>query len=169
MGSIALLALVVAMFAAGCGGGSGKTATTQATAGPTQRPLTKAGYVALGDTICTNHESRRQDLESQANELGPLDSPAKAREIATLLRKESRNLTAEVEELEGLDPPAGEAARVDEILAALRTRATAIRRWASAYYDLDQGRIHTLQVRLGVVSGHAARRARSYGFRACGQ
>jgi hypothetical protein len=165
---IALLALLLAALAAGCGGGSKETTTPVATnrGGP---PASKAEYIELADTICRNHQSRREDLESQVGELGPLTSKDEARRVADLLRKEAANRRAEVEELRGLEPPAADAARVDSILSLVSAEADVLDRWADAYDDADAGGIRRLQITLGLSAGRASNRARAYGLEVCGQ
>jgi hypothetical protein len=156
------------MLAAGCGGGSGDTTTevdTQLRAGP----QTKADYVDLADAICRNHQSRREDLESQAGDVGPLTSKAKARQVAALLRQESANRKSEVAELRDLQWPAADAATVDSILSLVGAEAAVLDRWAAVYDRLDPVEIRRLQIRLGLTAGRAANRARAYGFEVCGQ
>ena len=167
MRRIALLSLLLPTLAAGCGGGSNE-ATTQVATNDGQPP-SKADYVGLADAICRNHQSRREDLESQAGELGPLTSKAKAHQAAALLRQESANRRAEVRELRGLQPPAGDPATVDAVLSLVGDETVVIGRWAKAYDDLDSAAIRRLQIRLGLTAGKAAQRARAYGFEVCGQ
>src|SRR5690349_8678805 len=143
---------LIALLATGCGGGSGSTTTAshgQASFGP----RAKADYIEVADAICRNHQSRREDLESQARELGPITSQANADRIAALLRKESRNRRAEVREIEALRGPAGGAAPV---LAPIRAEASLIEEWAKAYDRLDASAIRRLQIQLGLVTAKAA-------------
>lgn len=168
MRRIALLALLVPTLAAGCGGGS-KGTTTEATTRPSGPPTSRAGYIELADAICRNHQSRQQDLESQAAELGPLTSKEQARRVAELLREESANRRAEIGELGDLQPPPADAQEVNEFIELIHTEATVIDTWAAAYDDLDEAAIRRQQIRLGVTAGRAAARARAYGFEVCGQ
>jgi hypothetical protein len=165
---IALLALLIPPVASGCGGGSSET-TTQVTGQPSAGPSTKADYIELADAICRNHQSRREDLESQAGDLGALTSKAEARQVAALLRKEGDNRRAELEELGGLQPPSADTGTVDSVFALVRTETDVIDRWAEAYDNLDPTAIRRLQIRLGLTAGRAAERARAYGFQVCGQ
>ena len=120
------------------------------------QPSSKADFIDQADAICRNHQSRREDLESQARELGPLTSKAQARQIADLLREESANRGAEVSELGDIDPPLADAAEVNEILELLRAEADVIDTWAAAFDDLDAAAIRRQQIRLGVTTGRAA-------------
>jgi hypothetical protein len=137
--------------------------------GQDEQPPSRADYVAVADAICKNHQSRREDLESQASDLGRLTSTAKAKEVAALLRKEGDNRMAEVKEVQGRQPSAGDVAAVSSILSLVRAEARLIDRWAKAYDDLDAGQIQSLQIRLGLTAAKAAKRARAYGFKVCGQ
>jgi len=165
---VASLVLLIATVAAGCGGGPTKTAT-QVETETGKQPLSKADYTALGDVICKNHQSRREDLESQTIDLGRLNSEDKAHRVAALLRQESENLTAEVQELAALQPPSADAGAVASVLSLLRAKAGVIDKWAKAYDALDTAGIRALQVRIGVATAKAAGRGREYGFKVCGQ
>ena len=160
MRGLGLLALVITIVVAGCGGGSNGTST---------QVETKADFIELGDVICKNHQSRREDLESQTIDLGPLDSKDKAHQVAELLRQQRSNLLAEVQELQARRPPPADVARVESILAIMRTKADLIGKWARAYDDLNTGEIRTLQVRIGLATTKARKAAQAYGFEVCGQ
>ena len=168
MRGLLLSVALIPVVATGCGGGSDET-TTRVETTVDQQPPSKPGYVEVADVICMNHQSRREDLESQASDLGPIDSAAKARRIADLLRKESRNLTAEAHELDALQPPPADLAPVASFLSGIRARARLIRDWAGAYDDLDGARIRRLRIRLGVITAATEQRAQAYGFNACGR
>jgi hypothetical protein len=162
-----LSVVLIPVIAAGCGGGSDETTRVETTVD--QHPPSKLDYVEVADVICMNHQSRREDLESQASDLGPIDSAAKARRIADLLRKERRNLTAEAHELEALQPPPADLAPVASILSGIQARARLIRDWAGAYDDLDGAQIRRLRIRLGVITAATEERALAFGFNACGR
>jgi hypothetical protein len=160
--------LLMVLVAVGCGGGSTKTETES----DTQRevgPPSKADYIQVADVICRNHQSRREDLESQTIDLGRIDTRAKARRVAVLLRQESENLTAEIGELGTRPPPPSDAGKVGSVLALVRAKAHLIDSWAKAYDDLDMAEIQRLQIRIGLATARARDRARAYGFEVCGQ
>jgi hypothetical protein len=161
-----LFAVLVALAAGGCGSGSGETTTPTPTPTPTQAGPAETDVVALADTICRNHQSRREDLESQATDLGPITSREQAHRIAALLRKESQNRRAEAGELEGLQ---GSWASLARVVAAIRAEASVIEDWAKAYDRLDSADIQRLQIRLGAITVKAAKAARADGFEVCGQ
>jgi hypothetical protein len=163
------LVLLIVLVAAGCGGGSPETTTTQDETQLNHQQPSEADYIALGDTICKNHQSRREDLESQASDLGRISSGEEAHQIAELLRQESDNRTAEVRELAGLQPPSSDSASVASILSLIRAEAYVIDDWAKAYDDLHPEAIRRLQIRLGVIAVKERDRARAYGFDICGQ
>ena len=167
MRRIALPALLCLTLAAGCGDGSEETTTHVATNdGP---PPSKADYIEVADAICRNHQSRREDLESQATEVGPITSTKRARQVARLLRQERANRRAEVEELRGLQPPPADTTTLNSILSLVSAETGVIDRWADAYDAGEAENVRRLQIRLGVTVGKAAQQARSYGFDVCGQ
>ena len=152
---------------AGCGGGSTKS-TTRVETHRDDQPLPKADYIALGDVICRNHESRTRDLESQTIELGHIDSKGKAHRVAGLLRQQSDNLAAEAQELRGLQSPTADVGTVKSILGLLRAKVDVLRGWASAYDDLNTAQIRAFQLQIGAATSRARQAARSYGFEICG-
>jgi hypothetical protein len=156
-----LLAVVVLFAVTGCGGGSDKT-TAPSEPRRADGPPSNADYAAVGDTICANHRSRREDLESQARELGPITSPDQADRIAGLLRQERDNRLAEADELGEVQTPA-------PMVSMIRAEAKVIGAWASAYAKLDSEAIRRLRIQLGAATARAAERARAYGFKVCGQ
>jgi hypothetical protein len=166
--TLVLWAVLVALVVSGCGGGSSHATTQHETASAVRSP-SRADYIEVGDTICANHRSRREDLESQARDLGPINSRGKANRIADLLRQESENRLAETRELEDRPPPAGEAPARARPLSLLRAQARLIERWARAYDDVDSEEIRALQRRLGALTARTRDSFRAYGFKACGQ
>jgi hypothetical protein len=164
---IALLLVLIPLVAAGCGGGSTETVTQVATQQSGQ-PLSKAEFIAQADAICHNHQSRREDLESQANELGLLNSE-KAHQVADLLRQASDNLIAETQELQALHPPSAGVGTLGSIVSIVAAEASVIDDWAEAYDDLDAREIRRLQLRIGVVTAKAEGIAQGYGFEVCGR
>jgi hypothetical protein len=166
--TLVLLVVFIALVSAGCGGGSSQT-TTRSETRQTGEPSSEADYIAVGDAICKNHQSRREDLESQAGELGPIVSAGQAHRIAALLRKESANRLAEVRELEALPTHSAGDATAASVFPLIRAEAKVIEDWAGAYDDLDRRRIRRLQFHLAAISQTTAGRARKYGFEVCGQ
>ena len=164
MRRIALPALVLALTAGGCGGGSGQTTTELST-----QPASKQQFIQVGDAICANHQSRREDLESQARELGPLSTAAKARQVAALLRREAHNLRAEADELAARQLPPQDGSLAERVLESIRARARAIDRWAAAYEAGEEDAIRRGQIRVGVLAAKSQRRAGAYGFLVCGR
>ncbi len=168
MRRIALVGVLIPLFTAGgCGGGSTEPATQVATQQSGQ-PLSRAEFIAQADVICHNHESRREDLESQANELGHLNSD-KAHQVADLLRQASDNLMAESQELQALDPPSAGVGTLRSIVSVVAAEASVIDDWAQAYDDLDAREIRRLQLRIGAITAKADGIARGYGFEVCGR
>jgi hypothetical protein len=155
-----LLIVSATLAAAGCGGGSKQTTTTA---------TSRADFIEVADAICGNHQSRREDLESQARELGALTTPAKARKVAAILRQESSNLEAEARELQDRPAPAANRAQLETLFATIRERADAIDRWARGYDRLNERAIRLGQIRVGVLTARAEKVASAYGFRVCGR
>ena len=165
MRRIAALLFLVPITAAGCGGGSTETATHMETR-MSPAPPSKADFISHADAICHNHASRREDLESQANELGPLDAKD-AHRVADLLREASDNLRAEAQELQALRPPPAGAGALGPLVSIVGVQASVLDRWAEAYDDLNPAAIRRRQLRVAQVNTKADRIAQGYGFEVC--
>lgn len=133
------------------------------------QPPSKTDFIGVADTICLNHQSRREDLESQASDVGPLTSKEAAHRVAGLLREESHNLSEEARELQARPSPTTNRAQLETLFAAIRARADAIYRWAAAYDEVDERGIRLGQIRVGLLTARAERVARAYGFSTCGR
>ncbi len=168
MRGVVLLVVLIAIATAGCGGGSTES-VTQVETHRGEQPLPKADYIALGDVICKNHQSRTEDLERQTIDLGRLDSKGKAHRAAELLRQQGHNLAAEAREMQALEPPPADVGTVGSILGLVRSKADVIGEWARAYDDLNAAEIRTLQTRIGAATTKARNAARAYGFEVCGR
>src|SRR3954453_24128008 len=102
----------------------------QATQRSTQ-PASKQQFIEIGDAICGIHQSRREDLESQARELRPLSAVANAMVaaamagwVATLFAEGSRKLREAASEIANRKPP--DAAEVSPVLSDFPPRAWSI-------------------------------------------
>jgi hypothetical protein len=157
---IATLFLLSGLVVTGCGGGSKQTTTAM---------TSRADYIQVADAICHNHQSRRDDLESQAQKLEPLTTAGKAHAVAGLLREEARNLRTEAAELAARQPPPAQRGNLTSVLQGIRARAQAVNRWAAAYDRLDEAEIRRGQSRVGRVAAAGESVARRYGFTTCGR
>jgi len=162
------LSLGAGLAIAACGGGGTET-VTQVRTQTSAEPLTKAEYIAAGDAICRNHRARREGLEKQAADVGPIVSKDQAHRVADLLRLASDNLMVEVRELQGLQPPTADASTLGSMLSNLSAQASEIDDWADAYDNLDAREIRRFQARIVEDTATATGIAHGYGFKVCGQ
>ena len=164
---LVVLGLGASLAIAACGGGGTET-VTQVRTQTSAEALTKAEYVAAADAICRNHRARREDLEKQATDVGPIVSKDQAHQVADLLRQASDNLMVEVQELQALQPPT-DASTLASMLPILSAQATEIDDWADAYDKLDAREIRRFQTRIAEDTAEATGIAQGYGFKVCGQ
>jgi NTP pyrophosphatase (non-canonical NTP hydrolase) len=154
---IICLAGAALWIATGCGGGDTSTES-----------LTKADYIAQADAICKSERAKRDELESQVNDLAPITSQDTG-EVADLLRQSSENLKGEIRQLRALHPPPADAGTLDSMLSTLGAEVAETDRWADAYDNQDEREIRLLQVRIADLTARASGIAQRYGFKACGQ
>lgn len=146
--------LVVAAFAAGCGGGDDGSTSATVTSGDSGAP-TKAEFIEQGDEICT---------KANAVELAGVTTVERARGFkpghAELSQTEELRLVImpairiEVQEIAALVPPKGEEDKVNAIVsayrAAVKEKIPAVLDGVSRRYD------------------KAFELAKKYGFKVCG-
>jgi hypothetical protein len=127
--AVPLLALSAIAALAGCGSSGSATAPSRTTA------LTHSELVARADAICSQANARIAALKP------PPSGGLPYREVARLLAAELPPLSAELNVLESLDPPAGDQEAFTEYLRAVaaelaslgRVRAASAARDANAY------------------------------------
>jgi hypothetical protein len=116
-----LLAVVLALAAAGCGNASGGTNSAEGTSGggevKAEGSLTKASYIKEGDVICANVPTRYQ------KKLRTLPK-AQQKEVTKSIPKAAvPPLREAAEELRKLGAPEGDVQEAEEIIAALEKAA----------------------------------------------
>jgi len=113
----AILTMLVAALAAGCGSGGGSAKTTT-TAGP---PLTKAAFVTAADKICAQTTAKISAAaatfrDAIAKKTGTVDVP----DIVGFYKKTSLPAYNEMlDKLRGLTPPKADQKAIDGFVAAL--------------------------------------------------
>jgi hypothetical protein len=102
-GSVAALVGVVALFAAGCGGGG-------------EEPLSKAEFQSQANAICAKYEKQ----------LKALGTPSSIEEIPDLVEQALAVLNKEIDEIAALNPPEDLQSDFDKMIAASnKTKAAA--------------------------------------------
>jgi hypothetical protein len=147
--------VVVAAAMAGCGGGT-KTSTEA-----------RASYIAKADAICEPVQARRDRLERQVADLGPITA-GKTHQVARLLRRAADDLRGEVRRLGALSPPASDDRTPASVLSFLTDEITHLEAWARAYDDRNENGIQRFQLEIADDSAKAAAVAQHYGFQVCG-
>jgi hypothetical protein len=126
--------LVVAILAAGCGGGdssggtgagaTGSTATgattegSSAESGGNSKPLSKKAFIARGDAICAKVPAAYGEKLQEIEKENPKASVAEKN-----LKAAVPPLYPAAEELAGLTPPKGDEEKAEAIVAALEAAA----------------------------------------------
>lgn len=106
---------LVAALAVGCGSGGGETSSSQ-----TQGPLTKAAFVKKANALCEAANDRRTALIEEAAKEFPAGQKVTAKEREELVPRFLPPVERLSEELAQLEAPAGEEAKVEKIVLALK-------------------------------------------------
>jgi hypothetical protein len=131
---ILLIALVVALFAAGCGGGGSDSAAgtdsaantstetdgTSTTADSTSAtPLTRAEFIKQGDAICTQIDTEQEAALKAALKKDPEAQTAKANQEKLLTEAGLPPIQNGIEELASLAPPSGDEVKAEAIVSGI--------------------------------------------------
>lgn len=157
--------LLVLVLLTGCGGG-GTDTVTQVRTQTSAEPLTKAEYIAQSDAICQRYRERGNELSSQAKDLAGQENAHKA---ADILSQASDLVTAEVQELQALQPPARDAQVLREMLSSISSSASHEGDLANAINDLDAEGVRRTQALVAEDVLKARGIAQGYGLKVCGQ
>ena len=150
--SLAVLAalIVLAAFAAGCGGGDDDT--------DTDATLTKAELIEQGDAIC---EKANEQSEDEAEEFAKendfsLERPTKEQLEEAVSEILVPSLNRQVKELDALGAPAGDEKQVEAIVVSLEGAADEIQQKPSLVFEEK-------------VLKEPSQLAEDYGFEVCGE
>ncbi|CAN5462756.1 hypothetical protein BH10ACT11_BH10ACT11_09360 [soil metagenome] len=150
---ICLLAGLLALLLAGCGGGSSGETTTGALSDPP--PLSKQEFLREANQICLSSESR---IEAAADEYATAKNPPTRKQVASVAKGAViPALEAEVQAIEALGPPAEDADQVRMILAVTKQGIEAVRRDPGSLLDGPPKQL-----------AEANRLARKFGAAQCG-
>lgn len=143
----ALVALALAVFAAGCGGGDEAAA-----------PLPKAQFVKQADAIC-NAESRRFQRLFEAyvheNHIGLPPERTHAQWTGIVENALAPTIEARLERIRALGIPRGDSRQVNAVLNAVEDGLQEVRETPSVEADAE------------AQFAKSTRLARAYGFRVC--
>jgi hypothetical protein len=115
-GPIALAAVVVALLAAGCGGGDDTSITTST--------ISKEAFIKKADAICKKGSERVQlgfgaYLKTGKKSILALRHPSKADYEGLIIGVLLPSLEKEIKEIRALGAPSGDKDQIEEILTAL--------------------------------------------------
>jgi Spy/CpxP family protein refolding chaperone len=137
----------LAMLIAGCGGGGDDTTAT----------LTKAEFIKQGDAICKKgnetSEAETEDLAKEGNFQLEKLSEEQAEEVVTEVM--APNLKRQAEEIDALEAPKGDEAKVDALVASIDE--------AVAEFEKDPGSFFE-----ETALAKPIRLENAYGFKICG-
>lgn len=149
---------LVAVAAAGCGGG-GAT------------PLTKAEFVKRGDAICSKYRAKNEALNKTAPARNPTDpsaTDAQVKASAPIVRQLASNLRAARSEFAKLNPPRGVATDWRNTLDDLDQLASELDDAAQAASSLDRQRVVNLYTDILRLNHRVDTFEQDYGFKVCG-
>lgn len=150
-------ALVLALIAAGCGGG-GDDSSGDGTDSGSSSSLTKAEFIKQGDEICKQGDAA---IEGEANEFAEengidTENPTEAEQEEVIEQVVGPAIKRQSEEIADLGPPEGEEEAVEEIVAAVGRGAEEIEEDPKAVVNGEN------------PLAEASKLAKAYGFKQCG-
>lgn len=143
LGALAALAMLIA----GCGGGGGDT--TEA--------LTKAEFIKQGDAVCKKgNKMSETEVEDFAKEQGfNLEEPNKKQAEEVVTEVLVPNLQRQAKELAALEPPKGDQAEVEAIVASLDEATAEFEKEPASFFK-------------ETALAKPIRLENAYGFKVCG-
>ena len=150
--------LLVAVILAGCGVGSGS--------------LSKEEYLAKGDAICADGQVEAGELARRAQEIqaqsGTLTDSELVDRASDLWSDQIEVMERYRGRLGDLDPPDGDEAQTDELLASL-DEGIETARDIKATLDEDERLSQELVQAYAAIVARGNTLARAYGFQVCGR
>jgi acyl-CoA reductase-like NAD-dependent aldehyde dehydrogenase len=148
----------VAVAAAGCGGGGGKS-------------LSKAEFIKRGDAICTTYRQKNQALNKDAPAKNPTDpsaTDAQVKASAPILEKLADNLRSARGEFSDLRAPADVKTDWQNTLDDLDQLAAKLDDAAKAARSLDRQRVVNEYSDILRLNHRVSTFETDYGFKVCG-
>lgn len=150
-GLVALAAVTGALLA-GCGGSDDSDVSTDQ-------------FIADADAICAQYAANSASLENQFNQaLKSSDLESAAQDF----EDQASDVTAMLDELEGLTPPVADQATFDQIIDLGRQRVAAAQDAADAIASGDKDAMIAAGKKGSVLAGQYYQLADGFGFGACG-
>ncbi len=154
--AVFLGALVVAIFAVGCGGGDDSSGSGDGT--DSSSSLTKAEFVKQGDEICKEGDAA---IEEEANEFADennidTEKPTEAQQEEVIAQVVGPAIKRQSEEIADLGAPEGEEEAVEDIVEAVGRGADEIEEDPKAVLEGDN------------PLTEAGKLAKAFGFKQCG-
>jgi hypothetical protein len=167
----ASLALIAAV--AGCGGGGSSTDETRPTEAPAQTSEgAKEAFIEEADALCTDYQAKvapiKAELEELEGEAEP-ESPENELALGEVLGEAIAEAEAELEALRELEPPPGDSATIEKMLATAEEGNALGTEAAGALEEGDTSRFGELAGEVQATNNRAKTIAEGYGFQVCGQ
>ena len=149
------LAGVLALLAAGCGGGGGER-------------LSKAEFITAADAVCTKYDKQGDEIDFPDVDLDKNPSDADLDTFGDALEQIGDIFDEQIDELDALNPPEADQELFDEALDHLRDASGKIKEAAGSAHDNDVAAVKK-SLSEGETSSDAADKiGQQYGFKVCG-
>lgn len=146
-------AVLAAVALAACGGGSD------------EGDVSREEFIAEADAICARYATDSAALEQSFNQaLGSSDLEAAAQDFEDQVSQ----VTAMLDELEGLTPPVADQTTYDQLIAVGRQRVEVAQEAADAIASGDKETMIAAGKEGSTLAGQYYQQADSFGFDACG-
>jgi hypothetical protein len=157
---------------AGCGGSGGQESATDTTTTAEGDAATRAEFLAKGDALCAQGQSEAAELARRAQEIqarsGTVPDEELLAQAAAVWDEQIRLVVRFRDQLDELEPPAGDEERVQQFIVALDDGLEIAREIQASLADGEEPSRERVQSYVDIVNrGNTL--ARAYGFTVCGK
>jgi hypothetical protein len=156
------LALLVAV--AGCGGGGSSSDGTKDSA--------KEAFISEADAQCSEYQAKVAPIKAELQALEQVaepESPVNEKQLGELLNEALAEGELELEGLRELEPPPGDEATIEKLLAAAEEGNGLAGEAATALEEADAKAFGELVAEGEEINHRATKIAENYGLKVCGQ
>jgi hypothetical protein len=170
--SSAFAFFAVLVIVAGCGGGGSSSAGTSSGEASDSGELTKAAFIEEADAACSDYQAKRQPIKDEIEAIEQSANPESPKNVARLGELLMEAIVAaevELESIRELEPPQGDEATIEKMLALAQEDNDLGGEVAVALEEGETSRLSERMSEVEAVANRAKGIAEGYGLKVCGQ